>query len=1035
MPYADKNIMVAKAQRATINKGVLNLIRAGKTPDAEQVFNAYTGRGGLHGLEYGDFANRHEFTQEKQAFEQGQFFTPDWICQLAAQIVKIDADATVCDPACGHGAFFNHIEARKIVGVDIDQDATDVAAYLYPHAEVVTDDMRSYVPATPFDFIVGNPPFGLRLIDHECPLRNEANEARSEDVFLSFIAKNLRLGGSAIFVVPGHWPKDELLYAKTRKLIAKSFVIEAELLLPSTAFRRSGCESVDTKLVLLRAKLDPAEDLAPIVIDGRNMDAAQLLAAWEAQSGRYMAFRAAARKLRSHLTLEQSRQLAGREDSALAYRFKKYAYQLSLLDSSAAAQAWKQWAEAHKPKPPTMDFDMWEKIRVKPENVFAEVRRAVRAQHKKPQFLVRLHKTKGGVALKSYSSTAAAAVRGQKMFWSTMELAQGAALDLSVLEANLARMNAREAFAPIEFETFNSDKPVRRLRRQMAVWATTLADSATAKSRRQATSFYKSLSAHGVRVEPLQVEKLAQLITKPGGLLSWQQGCGKTLAALGWAKIKRDTDLSTAVREGTTLIVCSSLAAKLQWVPTLAKLGLDAGVPQSCLFWNGALPSYVVITHHQAIRDQAAIKRLAKQKRITQVILDESDEIANRDAMRTRAILNFATQIRHRIVCTGTPARNSAAELFCQLELIFAGSPAFHCVAKTMMVWNTDIKDLIETKNPNFGARYERFKGLSLFRDSHAPRKPTVLGEHRSVPLVPCRQALGEFLGTVRSRMLLSDLLGRNPLAITTTTVEFSPEENALYDFVLENTRELIKRDMETNDESRKLSQLALAHAIRILQQTCSIPERFPEFKGKTTAKREYIATRCRQSDASHIAVGTIWKDAAAQLADHLRASDTTREVFIFDGEESFSQRAKILATFAESPRAVLVTTQQALRSSVNVHVVSEVIAEALPWNFSALEQWARRFVRYNNKSAQVALELLVVKDTLEERILGLLLKKEGVAQIAAGDQLAENEELYGRYGIDGSDLDLLAEYLHGLRDESLRADSEHSRRRERRAA
>jgi len=270
-------------------------------------------------------------------------------------------------------------------------------------------------------------------------------------------------------------------------------------------------------------------------------------------------------------------------------------------------------------------------------------------------------------------------------------------------------------------------------------------------------------------------------------------------------------------------------------------------------------------------------------------------------------------------------------------------------------------------------------------------------------------------------------LLGYNPLKISTTTIYQTKAERALYKQVLEETRRFIEREMEESDNNRKANQLALAQAIRILQQTCSIPAHFPEYSGDAnTSKRAHILNRCQTSDASHIAVGTIWKEAALDLVDFLQAAESTRQVFLFTGDESFNKRKDILAAFQAAPRAVLVTTQQSLRSSINVHAVSEVIADALPWNFSALEQWGRRFVRYNNVNRYVTLEILVCHGTLEERILGLLLRKENVAQIAAGDEECSDNELFDNYGIEGGELALLLDYLDGREDVSLRnADRE----------
>jgi hypothetical protein len=74
-----------------------------------------------------------------------------------------------------------------------------------------------YNPPVPPDDIVGNPPFGLRWNTLKEWGNQDKESLRSEDLFLEFIARNLRRGGSAIFVVPAAWPHDEIIYAQTQK--------------------------------------------------------------------------------------------------------------------------------------------------------------------------------------------------------------------------------------------------------------------------------------------------------------------------------------------------------------------------------------------------------------------------------------------------------------------------------------------------------------------------------------------------------------------------------------------------------------------------------------------------------------------------------------------------------------------------------------------------------------------------------------------------------------------------------------------------
>ncbi len=163
--------------------------------------------------------------------------------------------------------------------------------------------------------------------------------------------------------------------------------------------------------------------------------------------------------------------------------------------------------------------------------------------------------------------------------------------------------------------------------------------------------------------------------------------------------------------------------------------------------------------------------------------------------------------------------------------------------------------------------------------------------------------------------------------------------------------------------------------------------------------------------------VEKLWKKSAKRLGQRLQAGGM--KVFHFDGGASFSRRLAICDEAKRQDRSVLVTTQQSLKSSVNIPWISFVIAETQPWNFSQMYQWALRFCRLNSPRA-VDIKVLCAAGSIDELILALLLKKEGIAKVAAGDVYDGEETLFDEFGINGEDLLLLAETLSKRDDEDL---------------
>ena len=150
-----------------LNEKVLYLIDSDGAAQAgitgEDIYNAYTGDGGLHGLSRQDYSDYHSYSEAKREIENVQFFTPPDLCQLVAEALKPSQFDLVADLTCGKGSFFNFFPVESnLYGCEIDAKACKVARYLFPAANITPGDIRTYKPGLRFDYVVGNPPFNLR---------------------------------------------------------------------------------------------------------------------------------------------------------------------------------------------------------------------------------------------------------------------------------------------------------------------------------------------------------------------------------------------------------------------------------------------------------------------------------------------------------------------------------------------------------------------------------------------------------------------------------------------------------------------------------------------------------------------------------------------------------------------------------------------------------------------------------------------------------------------------------------------------------
>ena len=232
--------------RRVLNEKVLYLIDSGTARESgitpEDIYNAYTGDGGLHGLERADFDNYHEYSEKKKDFENGQFFTPPDICQLIVESIAPSDCELVADLTCGKGSFFNFFPAESnIYGCELDTKAYKVAQYLYPEANLTLGDIRAYAPEIRFDYVVGNPPYNLRWYV-------EGAEYSSQLYYCMKAAELLKPLGILALVVPQSFLGDTFSDKGMIKAMEARFSFIGQIGLPDDAFESLGVESFKTKL-------------------------------------------------------------------------------------------------------------------------------------------------------------------------------------------------------------------------------------------------------------------------------------------------------------------------------------------------------------------------------------------------------------------------------------------------------------------------------------------------------------------------------------------------------------------------------------------------------------------------------------------------------------------------------------------------------------------------------------------------------------------------------------------------------------------
>lgn len=247
MKYSYHMNTIPTNKRKELNDKVLYLIDSDEiekislTP--EDLFNAYTGDGGLHELKRSDYANYSEFSQAKKVVENGQFFTPPALCEFVAACLQVSESDIVADLTCGMGNFFNFLPVESnLYGCELDIKAYKVARYLYPAARLEHKDIRTYQPNIRFDYVVGNPPFHLRW------WIEDGDEVLSQLYYCRKAAELLKPYGIVALIVPRSFLADAFTDKNAIEELEKNFRFLGQISLADHAFAQMGVAQFPTKL-------------------------------------------------------------------------------------------------------------------------------------------------------------------------------------------------------------------------------------------------------------------------------------------------------------------------------------------------------------------------------------------------------------------------------------------------------------------------------------------------------------------------------------------------------------------------------------------------------------------------------------------------------------------------------------------------------------------------------------------------------------------------------------------------------------------
>lgn len=424
-----------------------------------------------------------------------------------------------------------------------------------------------------------------------------------------------------------------------------------------------------------------------------------------------------------------------------------------------------------------------------------------------------------------------------------------------------------------------------------------------------------------------------------GGLLADEMGLGKTLETIAF--------LAARSRDGRTLIVCPA-SVVYNWGSEVRRFA-----PQlECRLITGTMemrhekikeagPNDILITSYDSMKRDMEVYDAMD---FAFEVIDEAQYIKNPDTQAAQAVKGIHAGFR--IALTGTPIENRLSELWSIFDYLL----------------------------PGYLYNYTRF------RDEY--ENPVVRDGDEGTEL-RLKQMIEPFV----LRRLKSDVLKDLPPKIE--EVKYAALEDTqkqLYDATVAQLKLMLER--QSDEEFRENKIAVLAQLTRLRQICCDPGLVFDHYDGNS-AKKDLALDMVQEAiEGGHKVL--LFSQFTSMLDLLMRKlKENGINYYLLEGKTPKEERARLVTAFQDPSNRdvpVFCISLKAGGTGLNLTAADIVIHYDPWWNVSVENQASDRVHRIGQKNV-VTVEKLIMKDTVEERILQLQTEKSDLAdRILSGD-------------------------------------------------
>ena len=964
MKYKDFGETVPQNQRKDINDKIEYIVNQGLTEEQtgiskEDIFNAYTGKGGLHGLNYNNYSSYYDYQKAKQEIEQGQFFTPYQLVQWIYDCLHITDEDLVADLTSGHGAFASCCpNESNFFGCELDVQSYNVSKYLYQNAHFQNTDIRYYDPGVRFDYILGNPPYNLRWTVGK-------DSYLSELYYCLKAYELLKPAGILAVIVPMSFCGDDFSNSGMIKTINEKFNFICQVALDKNTFAHLGVTNYKTKIMFLQKKAKALNDVT------YNTDILCDVSSFFVWSKYMKPITENRTKIKQQLFLEimQSKD----SDNEFNYCVQKMLYDIKRHPSSKPYYA--ECLEyvrrfATQTKPDYINYDEWQKIKLYPADVINKLKKTLRMQNGVKSKENRLIKHNYTVSYNDCTVNINDVVLGFE--------------DLPAREKGISRLIAKKTK---EYRLQSKNFYEMKQDEKIAEWL---------------NSFEVVDNEEVIHLNAMQKHDLNLFLQKKYFFIQWEQGSGKTLAGIATGQYRMQF-----CGARNAFVVSTAIAIKNNWAEVLESYGIKYRMIERLSdIEKIETGEFVILTLNMMCKYYKQIKKYLKticQKAV--LIFDESDSISNMDSKRTKAMIVAFSRINYKTLMTGTSTRNNIAEIFPQLELLYNNSINMLSECEYIKEENRD-GEMIETENPYYMKPYPAYKkGLKLFTSSHIPEKVTVFGVSQFTQDIHNASILKALIDKTIITRTFEEITGKDLYEIIQINCKMGLPEKAVYKIAIEEFYKMEYMFKKTGN-SRKDAMLKILNQLLTLLKICAAPQTLREYKGGIPEKFKSVINLVGKHN-ERIAIGVRHIKTVDAYASAMRKCFPDRPVFVITGQEAtLKQRRQVIKELKATKNGILISTQQSLSASMNIDFVNICIIPELHWNNSSMSQYYFRFIRYTSTEHK-KVYFVTYENSIESNLLKMILVKDKLNLFMKNQDLTD-DELYEKFGIDSSMLENL---------------------------